>query len=113
MDANIKSERDFLKAWMRHDMLKMQKFVEKAGARPLFGLYLFRPENDLIRETLMTESVSFCEASLYGEMEIEKMELWSVGDEHPNDRGYEKMAENIADCLELKQLIPKTPRPRP
>ena len=110
LDVNIKSERDFLEAWIKHDMLEMRKLVEGVGSRPLFGLYLFRPENHLIREIMMTESVSFCKAPLDGE---KNKELWSIGIEHPNNLGYTKMAESIADCLELKLLIPKTPRPRP
>ena len=110
LDRNNKMEYNFLKAWIKHDMLKMRELVEKAGSRPLFGLYLFRTENGLIRETMMKKSVSFCEAPEENE---DKISLWSVEKEHPNNLGYEKMAKDIADCLELKQLIPKTPRSRP
>ncbi len=111
LDCQQKDDRAFLAAWIAHDLHEMRTSIESAGSRPLFGLYAYDPTdmNGIIRDALAKERVAFCEPSANGARWPE-LQLWDTQTLHPNDRGYEQKAREIAACLRDYGLVPPVVR---
>ncbi len=98
-----------LLAWARDDVAAMVTLCLERGARVLLHSYPEEnPVNDVLREVAATRGVPFVDhvpafrAALTTTL---RSDLF-VPDGHPNDEGYRRMAEAIADAVDTGGLLP-------